>query len=140
MEREEQIINIMNRIKENNPTEAFKKVLGLDSGMRFILMYLMNSKGDVYASTISEKMCISRARVGILLKKMELKGYITKSISAKDGRIEVVNITSHGLQKCEAISAQIVKDIDKLISEVGYDKLNLFLDIGYRIKSVIEGE
>lgn len=140
MERDDQVLSIIEKLKNDQPAKALKKVSDLDSGMRFVLIHLADSKDGVYASTISEKMCISRARVGILLKKMENKEYITKSTSAKDGRIEVIKITAKGLKKCNEIKAEIVKNINKLIDEIGYDELNSFLDMADRIKNTIEGE
>ena len=52
MDKREQVFNIIKKLKENKPAKVFKKVSDdLDSGVRFILMYLMDSMGEVYASS-----------------------------------------------------------------------------------------
>ena len=139
MNKNDQISIIFEKLKESKPAKAFKKVPDLDSGMKLVLMYLNGNNEEIYASTISEKMNISRARVGILLKKMENKNYITKTISDKDARIEVINITDKGLAKCREIEFETIKCITILIDKIGYDELNNFLDTANKIKNVIEG-
>ena len=108
MNKNDQVLSIIKKLKENKPAKVFKKVSDdLDSGVRFVLLYLTENKGEVYASSISEAMNISRARVGILLNKMETKGYITKEASDKDARIEVINLTNKGFCKSEKICCSI---------------------------------
>lgn len=139
MDKREQVFNIIKKLKENKPAKVFKKVSDdLDSGVRFILMYLMDSMGEVYASSISDVMNISRARVGILLNKMETKGYITKEASDKDARIEVINLTNKGLNRCNEIKREIEEYITIILEKIGYDELNNFLDTACKIKNVLE--
>ena len=139
MDKREQVFNIIKKLKENKPAKVFKKVSDdLDFGVRFILMYLMDSMGEVYASSISNVMNISRARVGILLNKMETKGYITKEASDKDARIEVINLTNKGLNRCNEIKREIEEYITIILEKIGYDELNNFLDTACKIKNVLE--
>lgn len=139
MNKNEQVLSIIKKLKENKPAKVFKKVSDdLDSGVRFVLMYLMDSKENVYASSISDIMNISRARVGILLNKMETKGYILKTASDKDARIEVINLTDKGLNRCNEIKDEIAKYISIIVEKVGYDELNHFLDTACKIKSVLK--
>lgn len=139
MNKNEQVLSIIRKLKENKPAKVFKKVSDdLDSGVRFILLYLTENKGEVYASSISEAMHISRARVGILINKMEDKGYISKKASDKDARIEVVNLTNKGLKSCNEIKDEIVKYITIIVEKVGFNELNHFLDTACKIKNVLK--
>jgi len=139
MNKNDQVLSIIKKLKENKPAKVFKKVSDdLDSGVRFVLLYLTENKGEVYASSISEAMNISRARVGILLNKIETKGYITKEASDKDARIEVINLTNKGLDRCKEIKAEIMRYISTIIEKVGYDELNHFLDTACKIKNILE--
>jgi len=138
MDKSEQIQNIITKLKNNKPAKAFKKFSNdLDSGMRFVLMYLIDKK-KAYASLIGEEMQISRARVGILLKKMETRGLIIKSAHEHDSRIEIIELTSEGLIKCNEIKLEMIRYISNIIDRVGYDKLNKFLDTACEIKAVLE--
>ena len=139
MNKSDQVLSIIKKLKENKPAKVFKKVSDdLDSGVRFVLLYLTDNKGEVYASSISEAMNISRARVGILLNKMEDKGYISKKASYKDARIEVVNLTDKGLKRCNEIKDEIAKYISIIVDKVGFNELNHFLDTACKIKNVLK--
>ena len=139
MNKNDQVLSIIKKLKENKPAKVFKKVSDdLDSGVRFVLLYLKDNKGEVYASSISEAMNISRARVGILLNKMETKGYITKKASDKDARIEVINLTNKGLDRCKEIKDEIAKYISIIVDKVGFNEFNHFLDTACKIKNVLK--
>ena len=139
MNKNEQVLSIIKKLKENKPAKVFKKVSDdLDSGVRFVLLYLIDNKGEVYASSISEVMNISRTRIGILLNKMECKGYISKKASDKDARIEVINLTNKGLNRCNEIKREIVEYITIIVEKIGYDELNNFLDTACKIKNVLK--
>ncbi|MBQ8615545.1 MAG: MarR family transcriptional regulator [Clostridia bacterium] len=138
MDKREQANKIIEKFKSKKPAQALNRVSVLDSGMRFVLMNLAQNDGEIYASTISETMNISRARCGILLKKMELKGYITRLTSSKDARIEIIHLTENGKQKADSLKEGLVSDVIKLIDIVGYKKLNEFLDIAIKIKDILD--
>jgi len=134
----EEVFNLINKLKNNNPFQGFKQISNFDNGMSFVLLYLCDESKDIYASTISEEMGISRARVGVLLNKMLSKGYIKKVTNKNDARIDVIKITNLGKEKCEQINNEIVKNISKLINKFGYEKLNNFVDMACRIKEVLK--
>ena len=108
----EQAIEIIEKLRASKPAQIFQNVSDMDAGMKFVLMFLSESSKEVYASTISEKMNISRARVAVLLKKMEFKGLITKTSSKTN--------------------------VVKVIEKIGINKLNDFLDTAFSIKSILE--
>ena len=138
MDKSEQIQNVIAKLKNNKPSKTFKKFSDdLDSGMRFILMYLLDKK-ETYASLIGEEMHISRARVGILLNKMENRNLIKKTTHSQDARIEIIKLTNTGLIKCNEIKLEMRKYISNIIDRIGYEELNKFLDTACEIKAVLE--
>ena len=136
----EQVQIIANKVKLHKPVQAFKNISMLEEGARFVLRFLSESKKEVYASTISEKMHISRARVAVLLKKMEHKGLIRRNPSPNDARVEVIGITKKGWREIKCIQDAINKIILKVIEKIGFEQVNDFLDMSIRIKNIIEGE
>ena len=134
----EQAIEIIEKLRASKPAQIFQNVSDMDAGMKFVLMFLSESSKEVYASTISEKMNISRARVAVLLKKMEFKGLITKTSSKTDARIEVINMTKEGLKTINLIKEKAIKNVVKVIEKIGINKLNDFLDTAFSIKSILE--
>lgn len=138
MNKREQALNVMKKLRECKPTHIFKNVSDMDTGMTFVLIFLSENSGDVYASTISENMNISRARVTVLLKKMESKGLIEKNVSNLDARIEVIKTTEYGKEQSNLLKEKALSNIIKVIDEVGFNELNQFLSTAGRIKDILE--
>ena len=136
----EQAICIMNKVKKNKPNQVFKNVSDLENGIKLVLVLLSESDGEVYASSISEKMHISRARVAVILKKMENKGLVERNPSSNDARIEVLKMTKKGLQELEFLQEGIIQKIIKLIDQLGYEKCNEFFDTAIKIKNILQGD
>ena len=137
MATQEQILSIIKKIKTDKPTYIFKKILDMDSGVKFVLMLLYESETEVYASTISEKMNISRARVAVLLKKMQDKDLIVKTPSLSDARIEIVSFTEYGLDCAKKFREQSMSMINKVVDNFGYEKVNQFIDMAVNIKKIL---
>ena len=138
MATQEQILSIIKKIKKDKPTDIFKKILDMDSGIRFVLTLLYESDAEVYASTISEKMNISRARVAVLLKKMQDKNLILKTPSEFDARIEIVSFTKYGLDCAKKFREQSMSMINKVVDNLGYENVNNFIDMAINIKKILD--
>lgn len=129
---------ILERFKELNPSKFFSKVDENMAGMRFVLVFLNeNKQNNVYASTLAEKMNISRARMGAIVQKLLSKGLIEKSVSSLDGRIEVLKITPLGLNEVENGKKHILNLITKLVDEVGIDEMHNFLNTLQKFKHIL---
>ena len=137
MANKEQVYQIIEKLKIIRPTEMFKDIDCTNKGMRFILIYI-SENNNVYASTISEKMNISRARVGILLKKLENKKFITKRPSSSDARIDVIELTPPGRSEAEKLKEDAISEMIKIIDYVGFDELNTCLDTMAKVKKILE--
>ena len=133
-----QAMEILEKIKNNRPNKFFNKLDDTEAGMRFVLIYLSENKAGVYASSIEEKMCISRARVAVLIQKLLIKGYIEKTLSKTDGRIEVLSLTAKGIEEINSHQEKILKNIMKIIEEIGLDEVNKYIEISSKIKKILE--
>lgn len=139
----EEAFAILNRIRKNKPDDLFHKVDDIDAGMRFVLIYLSEHPEDVYSTTIANIMNVSRARVAVLIKKLESKGLIKKYGYKEDKRISVLKITDNGNTYINELKDDMISTIIRVIDTVGIDEINQFIDIGCKIKKVlreIEGE
>ncbi|MBP3431540.1 MAG: transcriptional regulator [Clostridia bacterium] len=138
MATRDQAMQVIKRFCDNRPEHVFKHVSELENGTRFVLMFLSEAETEVYASSISEAMNISRARVAVLLKKVEDKGYIRKRTSSKDARIEVVSLTEQGLKKVESMKERAIEDVMKVIEVVGIEEIDHFLKTAEKVKKIME--
>lgn len=134
----EQVSQIVGEFKEIRPIKFFSKIDGVNAGKRFVLGYLSENDGEIYASSLSSIMNISRARISIMLDSLIQKGYITKKVSTNDARKEVVSITPLGLEEANKDKKEINDVIIKVVNLVGYDKVMEFIDIAKKIKEVLQ--
>lgn len=134
----EQALDILNKLRKNKPAKFFNRIDETSAGMNFILAFLSESNCDVYASTIADKMQISRARVAVLIQKLISKGLIEKSSSNSDARIEVIKLTTKGFDEINKFKERMISDIVKLIEEVGIEEIHKFLDTSAKIKKILD--
>ena len=73
MDRRNQALSLIKRLQEIKQPKILKTISDLDAGMRCIMLFLSENSTGVYASAISENMGVSRARVGVLLKKWKTR-------------------------------------------------------------------
>lgn len=129
---------ILNKFKEIKPSKFFNKVDENSAGMRFVLLFLSeNVDSEVYASTLAEKMNISRARVANIVQKLLNKGFIEKNISCKDARIEVLKITKVGLDDIENGKKHILNLITKIVNNIGTEEIYNFINTLQKIKHIL---
>ena len=138
MVTKEQALHILNKVKQNKPTNFFNKISDSEAGMRYVLVYLSEQVEEVYASTIAEKMKISRARVAVLIKKLENKRLINKTVCKTDARIEVLKITKRGMEEVNKIQENAIKCISKVIETLGIEEINRFIETSAKIKAVLD--
>ena len=134
----EQALEFLNKLRTNKPTTLFNKIDETAVGMKFLLAYLSENNGEVYASTVAEKMNISRARVAVLIQKLMNKGLISKTTSKTDRRIEVLNITDAGLKEANKFIDQILSALTIVIEKIGLDELYKYVETSAKIKNILK--
>lgn len=137
MNTKEHALKIFEFLKQNKPAEFFDELNNLNSGMRYILVFLYETKNEVYASTLSTNMKISRARVAILIKKLLSKNFITKQVSDTDARKEVLQITTLGIKQVENGNKLFLERLERMIEKFGFEKINAFIETANDIKNFI---
>lgn len=133
----EQTLDVLNKIRKNKPAKFFNKIDETYAGMNFILIYL-SEHNDVYASTVADKMQISRARVAVLIQKLVNKGLIKKSLSSTDARVEVIKLTKKGQKEIKIFKEKIISKITKIIEEIGLEEIYKFIDTSAKIKNIFD--
>ena len=134
-----QVFEVMAKLRDCSPLEAFRHIDEINSGMGYIMLRLYNAKNEVFAIDISKDMQISRARVTMLIRKLISKGFAVKQRSKTDARKEIITITNKGRDEVNTIKQKILGDVNKLIDKLGFDKVNKFLEISKEIHETLHG-
>ncbi|HAN44035.1 MAG TPA: hypothetical protein DCP97_01450 [Ruminococcaceae bacterium] len=93
---------------------------------------------SVYVNNISAKLQMTMPAVSQLLKILEHKGKLMRGVSASDRRKVTVELTDNGRQSLENSNAKANYLLDRIISEIGEDKIQSFLQLFTQITDVIE--
>lgn len=133
-----QVMEVIDKLKASKPIEFFKGIDEISSGMRFIMIYLDEANNDVYASELSEKMNISRARIAILIKKLIAKDFVIKVRAEDDARKELIKLTEKGQTEINKEKEKLFNSIVKVIDTLGIKKVNQFIELSTEIRNIFK--
>lgn len=129
----------LRKICSCTPKPLFHKVEEVDRGTGFVLAYLQETDGEVFAGDLARELKVSTARIAALLNKLEDKGLVERSRSENDARRTVVKITPQGAAYTAEIKEQILDRVEVLFDKVGKKDLQEFLRICKEITQALDG-
>ncbi len=133
-----QVEQVLALLRECGPGEVLRKMNESSTGIAAVLQFLREADGAVTAGQISAFMNVSSARMAVLLRKMESRGWITRHPGAADGRTTVVALSAQGRQKADALHAALCSQIEALIEKVGAERIAQFAEISREIRTVVK--
>ena len=139
MATRDQIEKIALLLDESHPRKFMQKRNETNAGIGAVLNFLFDSKQPMTAGSISKFMNVSTARVAVLLKKMESRGFICRATGAADARTVVVSLTAIGTETVKKLRENMYQDIDILIDTIGMERLIEYTNISKEIRSVLKG-
>lgn len=139
MATKEQIEKIAALLDESHPARFMKKRNETNAGIGAVLRFLSESGKPMTAGSISKFMNVSTARVAVLLKKMENRGFVCRETGEEDARTVVVSLTELGVDTADRMRAEAYNDIGILIDTIGMDRLIEYTNISREIRSIMKG-
>lgn len=130
----EQIKMTLDALQATHPKELFRAMDMNQVGIGAVLRLVYEAEDTVTAGKIADFMCVSTARVAVLLKKMAAQGLIVKETDAKDARITVVRLSEQGTERVEAMRSRLYAHIGAVIDKVGMDRIQEFVSISQEIR------
>lgn len=134
-EQTEKMVKMLDHLR---PGDFFKKLDETNKGILAVLRFLYEADEEVTAGQISTFMNVSTARVAVLLKKMEAKGLIIKEIGRNDARTTVVKLSDFGREKTEELRANLYRQVETVIEQIGIERLTQFIDTAREIRAVLQ--
>ncbi len=138
MSRSENAREYLEKMYSCMPKLFYSEIEATQRGFGFVLSYLEQADGEVYAGDLSKKLNVSTARIAALLKKMEQNGLVTRHTSPKDARRTVVRITPAGIASIDELRGQAVHRMELLLTQVSREDLETYIRISQQIKEVME--
>lgn len=138
MATQKEIETLLKAMHKAPPSEHFQRIDKSTVGIRAILKYLSENGEQATAGEISKGIGVSTARVAVLLKKMNAKGFIEKQGDPTDGRIVLVRLTERGRDTSNQLRRDMYAQIGALIDRLGMERLMQFAEISREIHSVMK--
>ncbi len=137
MKDKEKIDMIFEHLMGNSSQELLKLFNDSNSGMGAVFRILKSSSAPITASKISELMDVSEARMTVLLKKMQNRGYIIKEKSGSDARVSYIKLTDLGNAEAENLHDILCQNIAIIVDAVGIEKIEQYIRLNDEINSAI---
>ena len=132
-EREERL---MASLRQLVGCEEGRSCMAASRGELCLLMHLKRQSDLVLPSELSEAMSVSTARVARLLKTLEDRALIQRSIDPTDRRRIIVKLTEEGERYLEAVYARTHKRASAVIEALGAEDTEAFIRIAEKIVDV----
>lgn len=138
MNKREEAEEIFLRLRDCAPKPFFNKIDETQRGKEFVLVYLEETEGEVYAGDIARALGVSTARIAALLNRLEKNGFITRETAAHDARKTVVRLAPLGRQWTLRTREQILDKMELLLERVGKEDIQEFIRISRKIQRTLE--
>ena len=132
-EREERL---MASLRQLVGCEEGRNCVAASRGELCLLMHLKRQSDLVLPSELSEAMSVSTARVARLLKTLEDRALIQRSIDPTDRRRIIVKLTEEGERYLEAVYVRTHKRASAVIEALGAEDTEAFIRIAEKIVDV----
>ncbi len=131
---------VFNHLMQSQSFELLKLFNDTNTGVGAVLRILKESPSPVSARKISEIMCVSEARVAVLLRKMQNRGYISKEKDGNDARIVPVRLTQKGDLQAESLHDVLCHNIATVIDSMGFEKIEQYIKLTEEINNTIKNQ
>ncbi len=138
MNYEELAENLFQQLKINASEPTLVETLNdFNHGEVGVLSYLAFDKDESTPGELSEKLNVSTARIASILNSLENKEYIKRKDNNLDKRKTLVVITEKGKELATEVKQEIINKIINVIKELGYERINEYINIALEIKNII---
>lgn len=117
-----------------------KTLMTIPNGEYAALNYINIHGGKVLPCDMAKDICVSSARIAVLLKGMENKGLIEKKPDENDKRKLSVIITEKGLKKLNAKLNEYTEALSEIFEKLGEQDSEDFLRISEKFIDLINNE
>ncbi len=118
-------------------TQAFAKHVqsaGHDlTPVQFAALDTISNHPGIDQAGVAARIAYDRATIGGVIDRLEQKGLIERSVSARDRRAREVRLSPKGLQLLAAIMPFVLKAQDEILIELNRQERALFLDLSRKI-------
>ena len=138
-----EFVRLMERFRR---LKVFRNITDLKKGEFFTLEYLYREKKanpqtrGVYSSTIAEELDIAPSAVSRMLRTLEEKGYVERSVNREDRRNTFVHLTQKGEKTCAQTVAAMQMVIGRVQARMGGEDIRQLTALCEKLLGILEEE
>lgn len=138
----EQIDSIINRIIQigPHPPAPFHDVQDFHEGSRALMTILSKSDKPMSSRSVQKYFPVSAARIAVLVRSLENKGYLERMPDPQDGRSFLLVLTDEGKEFIEETKQKARDLTEQAIDAVGYKRMIDCLNTLEDLKTVFDGQ
>lgn len=96
---------------------------------QFGVLDVLCSKGDMRICQLLDKLLATSGNMTVVLKNMEKKGWIKRTIAEKDKRAQVISVTKEGRQLFESVLPHHIREIEEVFSAFSQEELTHMIEL-----------
>lgn len=126
-------IRILSNLIYNRLNQITLEAENLTIHQYWILSYLMNSPdgmnsadGEVYQKDVEQLLSVKRSTANEMLRTMEERGYIRRTVSPGNARRNVLSVTKTGIAARTRLAGDLSRCMQRLFQEIPDSELEQF--------------
>ena len=135
MDRKQFFIDLLLKVSKSDKKQAIDVVDDASKGL-FLALQLIKDNEGLTAGELAKKFKVSTARVAVVLRNLEEKGYIIKQVDKSDKRKVIIKISELGLEKHRESSLKVLDKVLQLFENFTDEELVTFANLLTKIKPV----
>ncbi|MFV3406335.1 MULTISPECIES: homoprotocatechuate degradation operon regulator HpaR [Pseudomonas] len=97
---------------------------------------ILRQQGELESHQLAELACILKPSMSGVLKRLERDGIVARRKSSEDQRRVFINLTVKGQQAFLAMSEEMGRNYEKILSQFGEDKLEQLMQLLNEMKRI----
>lgn len=117
--------------------EAEHRLSRMIKGEVFVLNYIYAKEGESYPKDISKSMMVSTARIARILRTLEKKGFITRTVDVSDNRKVVLGLTEEGRRIVALHRKELKNSVKNMLEKLGEEDAKAYVRIQKKLATII---
>lgn len=120
-------VRVLSNLIYNKLNQTTMEAENLTIHQCWILQHLTQNAGkEVYQKDIEQLFSIKRSTANQMLRTMESRGYIQRTVSDEDARRNILTVTEEGIAACEHLVEKLYQFMLKLHGDIPKSELEQF--------------
>ncbi len=114
--------------------QARVRAAGLDvTSVQFAALEAIDAQPGLDQASLSDAIAYDRATIGGVVERMAAKGWITRSVCARDRRARVLHLSPEGRALLEQLRPIVMDVQDDIIAALSADEREAFLTLARKV-------